>query len=207
LKFSDDCSIARGSGHITTWVWRLAEQKWSRETKEAVPTGRQPARMVWAAIWIDSDGVVGRSPLVIMKRDSSRRRAGYTARSYLKALTEGLLPNYSAGELFTRDNARIHTARISQRWLRIHRIETIDWPPCSPDLDPIEHLWCTLKQKLHELCPEFECIGDTNIEWEQFENGLREAWSAIPDFLITKLILSMPRRLAAFGTANGYQAE
>lgn len=98
---------------------------------EVVPTGQQPARMVWAAIWIGSDGVVGRSPLVIMKRDSSRRRAGCTAWSCLQALTEVLLPNYSAGELFMRDNARIHTARISQRWLKIHVIETIDWPPYS----------------------------------------------------------------------------
>ena len=50
LKFSDECSIARGSGHNATWVWRLPEQKWSHKMIEAVPTGRQPARMVWAAI-------------------------------------------------------------------------------------------------------------------------------------------------------------
>ena len=110
VKFSDECSIARGSGHNTTWVWRLPGQKWSHKMIEAVPTGRQPARMVWAAIWIGPGGVVGRSPLVIMERDTTRRRGGYTAWSYLIALTEGLLPNYRAGELFMQDNSPIHTA-------------------------------------------------------------------------------------------------
>lgn len=106
-----------------------------------------------------------------------------------------------------RDNAPIHTARISKRWMRNHGIETIDWPPYSPDLNPIEHLWWALKKKLHELHPKFDYIGDINIKWEQFENGLREAWSVIPDSLISKLILSMPRRLNAVRTAHGYQTK
>lgn len=140
LKFSDECSIARGSGHNTTWVWRLPSQKWSHKMIEAVPTGRQPACMVWASIWIGRGGVLGRSPLVIMQRDETRRRAGYTAWSYLEALKEGLLPHYRRGQLFMADNAPIHTARISKRWLKDHRVKTIDWPPYSPDLNPIEHL-------------------------------------------------------------------
>ncbi|EMD64376.1 hypothetical protein COCSADRAFT_87168, partial [Bipolaris sorokiniana ND90Pr] len=81
------------------------------------------------------------------------------------------------------------------------------WPPFSPDLNPIEHLWWALKKKLHELHPEFDYMGDTEREWDQFENGLREAWSAIPDSLITKLISSMPRRLDAVRTAHGYQTK
>ena len=174
---------------------------------EAVPTGRQPARMVWASIWIGRGGVPGRSPLVIMQRDETRRRAGYTAWSYLEALEEGLLPHYRRGQLFMADNAPIHTARISKRWLKDHRVKTIDWPPYSPDLNPIEHLWWALKKKLYELYPEFNYTGDIVEEWEQFENGLREAWSAIPDSLIVKLISSMPRRLNAVRKASGYQTK
>jgi hypothetical protein len=68
-------------------------------------------------------------------------------------------------------------------------------------------MWWALKKKLHELRPEFDYIGDLNIEWEAFENGLREAWLAIPDSLITKLITSMPRRVNAVRSARGYQTN
>lgn len=62
LIFSDKCSVARGSGHNNTWVWRLPSQKWNHEMVEEVTTARQPARMVWAAIWMTAEGVE-RSPL------------------------------------------------------------------------------------------------------------------------------------------------
>jgi hypothetical protein len=50
LKFNDECSVARGSGHNTQRVWHLPADKWSHEMVEEVPTARQPARMVWGAI-------------------------------------------------------------------------------------------------------------------------------------------------------------
>jgi transposase len=110
FRFSDECSVARGSGHNTTWVWRLPHQKWEREMIEPVSTGRQPAIMVWGSIWVTPNGGVGRSPLVIMQRDETAARNGYSAWSYIQALQEGLLPNYMPGEWFMQDNARIYTA-------------------------------------------------------------------------------------------------
>jgi transposase len=38
------------------------------------------------------------------------------------------------------DNARVHTARRTTEFLESHGIWTIDFPPYSPDLNPIEHL-------------------------------------------------------------------
>ena len=83
----------------------------------------------------------------------------------------------------------------------------MDWPPYSPDLNPTEHLWWALKKKLHDLHPEFDTIGDSAEEWEAFENGLVEAWFAIPDTLIASLILSMPQRIRAVIQAKGYQTK
>ncbi|KAH8722682.1 hypothetical protein GQ44DRAFT_348547 [Phaeosphaeriaceae sp. PMI808] len=50
-------------------------------------------------------------------------------------------------------------------------------------------------------------MGDTVEEWVAFEAGLKEAWAAIPDSLLKKLILSMPDRLAACKAAKGYQTK
>ncbi len=80
---TDECSVARGSGHNLTWVWRLPTQKWTHNMVEEVKTGRQPARMVWGAIWMKEGGGIGRSDLVIMTRDPSSPGGGYTAWSYI----------------------------------------------------------------------------------------------------------------------------
>lgn len=207
LTFSDECSVARGSGHSTEWVWRLPSQKWSHEMVEEVPTGQQPARMVWGAIWLTDEGEVRRSQLVIMIRDPRSQGKGYTSWSYIKALKEGLRPVYNRGELFMQDNSRVHTAQSSLDWLEAHDVEVLDWPPYSPDLNPIGHMWLALKRNLHKLHPEFDTMGDTAEEWEAFEAGMKEAWGAIPDSLIKKLILSMPDRLAACKAAKGYQTK
>jgi hypothetical protein len=97
FKFSDECSIARGSGHNTLWVWRLPDEKWSHEMVEEVTTARQPAWMVWASICLTPGGRVWRSPLVVMSRDETTARRGYTAQSYIQALEEGLQGNYRPG--------------------------------------------------------------------------------------------------------------
>ncbi|GFV51723.1 transposable element Tcb2 transposase [Trichonephila clavipes] len=43
------------------------------------------------------------------------------------------------GVIFQQDNARPHTARVSQDCLRT--VTTLPWPARSPDLFPIEHNW------------------------------------------------------------------
>ncbi len=204
---TDECSVARGSGHNPTWVWRLPNQKWEHDYIEEVKTGRQPARMVWGAIWIEKGGGVGRSDLIVMTRDTTSPGKGYTAWSYIQALKKGLKASWARGQYFMQDNARIHTAEKTLDYLETRDLHVIEWPPYSPDLNPIEHVWLALKRKLHELHPEFDTMGKSDKEWKAFEAGLVEAWWAIPDTLLEKLILSIPDRHAACKAANGYQTK
>lgn len=140
LKFTDECSVQKGSGHNTEWCFRYDEEKWRREMITEVRTSRVPAQMVLASVWLDERGEPRRSPLVIMERDSDAPKGGYTSKSYIQALTEGLLPHWRRSQLFMQDNARIHTSKTTKRFLEQPHITPITWPAYSPDLNPIEHL-------------------------------------------------------------------
>ncbi|GFV72446.1 transposable element Tcb2 transposase [Trichonephila clavipes] len=44
-----------------------------------------------------------------------------------------------SGAIFQKDNARLHTARVSQDCLPT--VTTLSWPAQSSDLSPISHIW------------------------------------------------------------------
>jgi transposase len=207
LKFSDKCSLQKGSGANQSWCFRFLWEKWDPKMIEEVPTGRAPQQMVWGSIWLDERGSPRRSNLVIMERDSNAPKGGYSAQSYIEALTEGLLPHYRRSQLFMQDGAGIHRSRAVREFLDDHHVNTIDWPPYSPDLNPIEHLWWILKRDMHQNYPQFNNWSKAQSEWEAFCEALKECWRAIPGSLIKSLILSMPDRIEACYTARGYQTK
>ncbi|UYV67227.1 hypothetical protein LAZ67_4004434 [Cordylochernes scorpioides] len=95
--------------------------------------------------------------------------------------------------LYQQDNARPHTARISQQALQ--DVQMLPWPPYSPDLSPIEHVWDIIGRRLHAL-PQPRSEDEL---WQMVE---RE-WRAIPQDTIRTLIDSLPRRVAACIAVRG----
>ncbi|GFV65382.1 transposable element Tc1 transposase [Trichonephila clavipes] len=94
------------------------------------------------------------------------------------------------GAIFQQDNARAHTARVAQDFLR--HFQTLPWPARSPDLSPVEHVWDQLKRQM----PSCHSVHDLEL-------AVQDLWAHLPQDNIRCLINSMPDRVAACIAAGG----
>lgn len=90
--------------------------------------------------------------------------------------------------LFMQDNAACHTSKMTREWLRINNIALADHPACSPDLNPIEHVWSYIEKKLRLRSLSYN--SSDNL-WSVIE----EEWYKIPQDYIDKLYWSMCERI------------
>lgn len=101
-------------------------------------------------------------------------------------------PNF----LFMQDNARPHIARQVIDYINAVDIPLMEWPPYSPDLNPIEHVWDALKRKIR-------CHTPVPANHNQLVEAVIVEWESIPQDIIKNLISSMPRRIHAVIRSRG----
>jgi transposase len=127
---------------------------------------------------------IGQAEIYIDTLDAAR---------YRDILAHNLLPSsrifFPSGMWYLlQDNAPIHTAGLMQRWFHEHGITLLDFPPWSPDLNPIENLWAHLKRRVERHHARTEA---------ELERQLKEEWEATDKTLLRSLAHSMPARLQA----------
>lgn len=94
------------------------------------------------------------------------------------------------------DGAPIHTARVSRGWREEQGFEKLEWPACSPDLNPIENVWAILKDAVQHRRIRPRNIGEMVA-------ALNEEWVQIREEFLTRLYTSLPERIQAVITAGG----
>ena len=98
--------------------------------------------------------------------------------------------------IFQQDNASIHTTKMLQEWFSWQPFILLPWPTQLPDLNPIEHIWSILKQRLNQ--------------YEKPPTGLMDLWDHVIEVFhsITpndcrRLIESMPHRITTIKATKG----
>ena len=101
---------------------------------------------------------------------------------------------------FQEDNALVHTAKKVVMWKQNHSIPCLPWPPQSPDLNLIEHLWDELEQRVRgcNILPKNE---------DELFGYLLEEWHKIPTQILENLVDSLPCHIEAVYKAKGYPSR
>jgi transposase len=97
---------------------------------------------------------------------------------------------------FQQDNAAVHTSRLTKSWFTQKNINLLDWPACSPDLNPIENLWSIISRRVYENGKQF---SSTN----ELRNAIFKAWIEIELEILQKLVKSMKKRIFDLIKQNG----
>jgi len=110
--------------------------------------------------------------------------------------------------IFMHDNSSIHTSKLVRQWLKDNDWVVAKHPACSPDLNPIEHIWTYMKRQLHKRFPHLKNMpGGPAAVKEALADALQEIWKGIPESLLESLYSSMPRRIAAVIKAEGWYTK
>lgn len=122
---------------------------------------------------------------------------------YTETLEDILIPcmniikeGWQENMLFMQDNARIHTSHFSSAWFRSHpEISVLNWPPYSPDLNPIENVWSKLTYAWNQ---------DVALNRAAILKEVKSRWdNLIGTPYVFNLYRSMPTRLQEVLDNNG----
>lgn len=122
--------------------------------------------------------------------------------SYIALLREKVIPwmrkRINRGLILQQDNAPPHVSRATMGFIRDERVDVLDWPPNSPDLNPIENAWSFLKDRIGMRSPK---------SLQELETIAFEEWDQLIKTFLNNLIDSMPRRIAQVINRNGEKAD
>ena len=211
--WSDESNIEIGRNSRPVWVFRTEAEKHHPDCLVLRFKGNRTTIMVWSCF---AGNRVG--PLLAFEK------GGIRSVEYIQTLKDGLLKFFeevngiqdvgdtdcisvaTVGEfIFQQDNAPIHVSKLTRDFFKQYNLPVMKWPPNSPDLNPIEHMWTALKAEFHK---EWEALGSKRPSKSAeamaiYKEILQRVWKEKLSDLAQRLVNSMPRRIAAVIQARG----
>jgi hypothetical protein len=77
----------------------------------------------------------------------------------------------------------------------------MEWPPFSPDLNPIKTLWNDIKDYIQEHYPK------VHSSYKRLRVAVQEAWESIIHERIKELVYSIRARYQAMIDADGWHTK
>lgn len=164
IIFSDEKTFCTD----VSWRSKVYRPINTRYEPEYVKLADQSGRITnnyWGAI--GSEGPV--TPIVrIVGRFNSKR--------YKRILRTNVIPMMNNFEqertprIFMQDNSPVHTSATVMALFSRKRFELMDWPPKSPDLNPIENVWSKMEYGWPQIHPRNE---------ENLHAVVEERWNAL----------------------------
>lgn len=106
--------------------------------------------------------------------------------------------------LFMQDNARCHKATCILEFLQKNHVPVMQWPPQSPDLNPLENLWCEFKTQFHKRFIELFDHPSKGLEARyRYGEVLQEVWYNQGLEMVDSLLRSMPEHCRLVIEAEG----
>nr|KAF6387472.1 hypothetical protein mMyoMyo1_007968 [Myotis myotis] len=161
--------------HVTSCIMQMAERIWWKQNESMHPTcmsttlqAGEGSVMVWGMFsWHDL------GPLIRVEQCLNSTTCLSIIADQVHPIMLMAYPNGDG--FFQQDNAPCHRACIVQEWFQEHEgdFTLLRWPPQSPDLNPIEHLWDEVKRAIRQLVPQ-----PSNLT--ELDSAIHQAWCQIP---------------------------
>jgi transposase len=171
-----------GSRHYT-------DKKGPNRVQEVVPKQQgAPTCYFWGIIGVGVKTLVHLKKQKKLTYDDEEKKFSVTGAVYKrKCLIPHMYLMQEKGKIFMQDGAKIHWSKDNVRYLANKGVRVMqNWPPRSPDMNPIEQLWAIISAKVARRCPWSE---------EAVAAFVIEEWDAYPQADVDKLCLSFTKRL------------
>jgi transposase len=198
--------IAIDSSYFTLGTYQRGRRYWA--VNGTRPTAGRPNRAQQLHVY---GGITahGTTKLVFVTGTTGHRRykyqsgkrqgqemAGVGAEEFQDVMRTQLVPQAQqlfaaagvSSHVWLMDNAPAHAAKSTQQFLRSSGIETCkNWPPNSPDLNPIENVWAAMKRQVY---------SKHHNTLAELRAAVQQAWAGLPVSTLKTLMTSIDHRKA-----------